>query len=275
MIDYRFNKITKEGVIVSSKRAKRPDNNKIDSKRIKKICPFCPGNENLTPPEVYRIGEGQANKSGWKVRVIPNKFKITDIHEIIIHSPYEDLDLEDFDLDQIKMIFEVYRQRFNFYRKKGNVIIFDNTGRDGGESLQHDHSQLTLVPFNIKISVPKIGRFENIAFENEFFTVFCPSASSWPYEVWFVPKRRRKYFGDISDKEILIISSLLKQSIKIIENEVGEYAYNYYIYPKKDWYLRLIPRISMRAGFELATGIMVNTKDPKEVSELLNKKLKV
>src|SRR5574341_1490964 len=37
------------------------------------LCPFCPGNEALTPPEIaaYRPAESQPNEGGWQVRVFP------------------------------------------------------------------------------------------------------------------------------------------------------------------------------------------------------------
>ena len=40
------------------------------------------------------------------------------------------------------------------------------------------------------------------------------------------------------------------------------FGYNYYIYPKENWYLRVIPRFVHRAGFELGTGLQVNVIDP-------------
>ena len=80
---------TQRWVIVAPARKGRPD----DAKPAKSVCPFCTGNEALTPPEVYRIGGGEKDKPGWKVRVVPNKFPITDIHEVIIHSPDNEKDI--------------------------------------------------------------------------------------------------------------------------------------------------------------------------------------
>src|SRR6202161_1901441 len=39
-------------------------------------CPFCPGAENKTPPEILAYGRngGGANTSGWSIRVVPNRF---------------------------------------------------------------------------------------------------------------------------------------------------------------------------------------------------------
>ena len=49
------------------------------------------------------------------------------------------------------------------------------------------------------------------------------------------------------------------EKIKLSDNPFG---YNYYIYPNENWYIRLIPRLIHRAGFELGTGLSVNIVDP-------------
>ena len=40
------------------------------------------------------------------------------------------------------------------------------------------------------------------------------------------------------------------------------FAYNFYIHHAKSWFIRIIPRLVHRAGFELGTGLSVNTVDP-------------
>jgi hypothetical protein len=47
------------------------------------------------------------------------------------------------------------------------------------------------------------------------------------------------------------------------------FGYNYYIYPKENWYIRIIPRFVHRAGFELGTGLSVNIVDPHDAMERL------
>ncbi len=77
MPELRQNYFTKEWVIIATERAKRPE--ELVSRRVPKTapqhvenCPFCPGNESKTPPEVLRIpAEGNG---AWQVRVIGNKF---------------------------------------------------------------------------------------------------------------------------------------------------------------------------------------------------------
>src|SRR5512146_1936590 len=91
---------TQRWVIISPSRTKRPD----DSGAVRSGCPFCEGNEASTPPEVYRVGTGDKDKPGWQVRVVPNKFPITDIHEVIIHSPSDTDDIEHLPAEQVARI---------------------------------------------------------------------------------------------------------------------------------------------------------------------------
>ena len=48
-----------------------------------------------------------------------------------------------------------------------------------------------------------------------------------------------------------------------------EFPYNLSIYPYKDWYLRLIPRIKVIGGFEVGTNVFVNTQDPAKTIEFI------
>jgi len=258
-------------VIISPQRSRRTGQ---DGKKFR--CPLCEGHEEDTPPEVFRFGKGDANKEGWRVRVVPNKFSITDIHEVIIHSPDHAKNIEDLPLDQVKLIFNAYRQRYNFYRKRGQVYIFCNQGEHAGASLTHPHSQLVVIPSQINLDVLTREPLNNIIDENRFFHVYCPDFSQWPYEVWIVPKIEGKFFGDMTDEEIddiiPIVQNIIRKIKKIYEKSSFNrrpFGYNYYIYPKENWYLRIIPRFVHRAGFELGTGLQVNVVDPIEAATQL------
>lgn len=264
---------SKRWVIIAGARLKRPDNFS-DQEKKPKVCPFCPGNEEMTPEEVFRIGENREDKSGWQIRVIPNKFPITDIHEVIIHSSDHKKDFIEFDLEQIKKVFQAYRQRYNFYKDKGQVLIFCNHGEHSGASLTHPHSQLVVIPSQINLDTLAKEPLNNIVDENKFFMVYCPDFSQWPYEVWITPKQANKFFGDITNEEIKDLSEIVKKILTRLSDIAFEkklirdnFAYNFYIYPGKDWYLRIIPRLVHRAGFELGTGLSVNIIDPTLAAE--------
>jgi len=261
--------LSKRWVIIAPSRVGRPG---INGK--KHVCPLCSGNESMTPPEVLRYGKGDANKPGWTLRVIPNLYPITDFHEVIVHSPsHTEGSVENLPLSQVNLLIKAYRDRYNFHRTKGQVIIFCNKGELSGASLAHPHSQLVVIPSQINLDTLSREPLNNIVDENNFFNVYCPDFSQWPYEVWIAPKKTGGFFGDINDEEIEDLANIQQKIIKQIKNihtkgkNKGEdFSYNYYIYPKENWYLRIIPRFVSRAGFELGTGLNVNVVDPAQAA---------
>ena len=268
MSDFRFIKIpgVATWVISAPKRARRPSN------PGKKVCPFCPGTEKKEP-EIYRIG-GEYPDLNWQVRVIPNKFPFAPIHELVIHSPEHHTHISDLPIDQVKLIIETYVNRYNAHRKKGSVIIFRNVGHDAGESVGHAHSQIAVVPKNIPIEIPRLEK--NLSYYGEhfsvgeYFSLVCPPYSQWPDEVWIVPTIRGKIFGEIQQTEAESLAYVLKRLVGILNIRHGhDFPNNYYIYPYEDWYLRLTPRSKILGGFEIATGIYVNTQDTRETMKFI------
>lgn len=261
---------SKRWVIISPQRIGRPENNGDNSHTL---CPFCPGNEKLTSDEVARFEGSNKRTKAWQVRVIKNKYPITDFHEVIIHSPDCDKDIENLSLPDASLIFAAYHERYNFYRKKGQVLIFCNHGEHAGASIKHPHSQLVVIPAQINLDALSREPLNNIVDENTFFNVYCPDFSQWPYEVWIAPKKENTFFGDMNDDEIKDLVAIVQKMLKRLEHMYHHhrissmpFGYNYYIYPKENWYLRIIPRFVHRAGFELGTGLSVNIIDPLDAS---------
>ncbi len=261
---------TRRWVILSPNRLIRPDEN--GNKKKKNACPFCPGNEDQAPDELYRVGKGEKNKKGWKVRVVSNRYPITDIHEVIIHTPDCNTDLKDLSESQFKLILETYRSRFNAHKKDGQVLIFCNHGEHAGASIAHSHSQLVVIPSQINLDLLNKEPLNNIVSEDKHFSVYCPDFSQWPYELWILPKKEKTVFGDSTDAEIDSLSDILKKTLMRLheiykKNDFSiPFGYNFYINPKEGWYLRLTPRFTHRAGLELGTGLSVNIIDPIEAA---------
>ena len=252
-------------------------------------CPFCPGAESDTPPEVYRVGGGEANKTGWTVRVIPNLFPITDVHEVVIHSPNHNKNIEDLTLDEVEEILKVYVNRFNFLKTKGKVFIFCNQSLTSGASLIHPHSQITVVPSGIPTETLPVQPIVNIIEQKGEFVSYCPEYSEWTYEMSIREITNNKSqitnelqisnFKDLNENQVKDLAKILQSMLirlKKVHSISAHYSkkpfgYNFYIYPYENWHLRIIPRFSERAGFELSTGIMVNSVDPKKAAEELRK----
>lgn len=293
---------TNRWVVIAPARVNRPHDN-VPTPDIVGSCVFCPGNEVQNPLELFRVG-GEAGDNSWKIRVIANKFPITDYHEVIIHSPSHDKDIDTLPLEQVELILTTYRQRYNYHQDNshGTVMIFNNHDIHAGASIKHPHSQLVVVPKQINLDTVPREPTNNLVTETTFFQVYCPDFSQWPYEIWLAPRRLGevglaprnagiapqtatlgKAYGDISDPEIKDLAILLQKILIFIhkkfletgamhqpvdkEDQTGDVPYNFYIYHGPDWYLRIIPRLVHRAGFELGTGLSVNIVDPGRAAE--------
>lgn len=278
---------TQRWIVISPSRQTRPTDAPVTAAApvINHGCVFCEGNEAFTPPEIMRIGEGEPNKPGWKVRVVPNKFPITDTHEVIIHSPSHYKDIEFFDLEQVKLVLQVYKARFLAHLKDGHIFIFCNHGEQAGASLAHPHSQLVVIPQQINLDALAREPVMNVIEDHTNFITYCPDFSQWPYEVWISPKKEGTIFSEITDGELDDLASLLQRSLKRLNVKYRmpetkklykdiPFAYNFYIYHDKNWFIRIIPRLVHRAGFELGTGLNVNVVDPSiAAKELINIKV--
>ncbi|MEO8656905.1 MAG: galactose-1-phosphate uridylyltransferase [Bryobacteraceae bacterium] len=172
MPELRKDPITGRWVIISTDRAKRPSDFTREPVVITggRVCPFCPGNELKTPPEVlsYRHS-GRANEQGWWLRVIPNKFPALRVegelerqgeglydrmngigaHEVIIETVDHFATLAEMTDKQISDVFWAFRDRIIDLRKDKRlryVMLFKNHGEAAGASLEHTHSQLIALP---------------------------------------------------------------------------------------------------------------------------------
>ena len=277
---------TDRWVVIAPARVVRPHDN--TPFKDKGVCPFCPGQE-AANRELFRL---DGPEGGWGVRVIENKYPITDWHEVIIHSPDHNKDIDELPLSQTELILSTYRQRFNYHVSAGHgtVLIFNNHDVHAGASISHPHSQVVVVPRQINLDTIAREPVQNEAARTENFVAYCPDFSQWPYELWIAPKDggkkkeggQGKNFGEITDGEIADLAGLLQRALRFVvtkfsavgamhqnvltADETGDIPYNYYIYHGEDWYLRIIPRLVHRAGFELGTGLSVNIVDPVEAA---------
>lgn len=274
---------TQRWVIVAPSRKSRPDQGAVHPgsyQRAENGCPFCVGNEKMTPPEVYRIGTGERNEPGWQVRVVPNLYPITDTHEVIIHGPDDTKDIEDLPKEQVTRILTAYRDRYRAHDNDGQVLIFCNHGFSAGASLKHPHAQLVVIPRQINLDALVREPVANIVDDNTYFYTYCPDFSQWPFEVWIAPKVEGGKFGDIEGDTLSDLSAVLQRALQKIRtaqlnglvssvHDKNNFEYNYYIYHGVNWYIRITPRFIHRAGFELGTGLSVNVVEPKVAAKML------
>ena len=169
MPQLRKDPITGRWVIIRSESPQLEFQNE-PSQKSSRACPFCPGNESMTPGDILTVDNKENPKfSKWQVRVIPNKFPALRIeesteksaegvydkvggfgaHEVIIENPDHKKEIADLPVEQVELILKVYRDRCLDLRKDARlryILIFKNYGAAAGASLEHPHSQLIALP---------------------------------------------------------------------------------------------------------------------------------
>ena len=177
MSEIRQNPITKDWVIIATERAKRPDDFKEPPKysdlcEYRPDCPFCPGNEKMTP-EAILVFPGnviQGCQYEWGSRVVGNKFpalipqgtverKSTGWfhlkmdgygkHEVIIESPKPNATIGTLPDEEVELIIRAWRFRFLDLGKDDRIrliTLFRNHGPKAGTSLEHPQTQIVATP---------------------------------------------------------------------------------------------------------------------------------
>ncbi|BCA54444.1 Galactose-1-phosphate uridylyltransferase [Nitrospira sp. KM1] len=174
MPDLRRDPVVGRWVIISTERSGRPQDF-VQVQPAKSIstalCPFCPGQERLTPKEImaYRPHPADPNAPTWTVRVIPNKYPALQVegelgregiglydrmngvgaHEVIIESPGHKDGLAEIPVKKIEDVLWAYRDRIidlKNDRRFRYILIFKNHGAAAGSTLEHSHSQLIALP---------------------------------------------------------------------------------------------------------------------------------
>ena len=199
MSELRKDPVTGRWVIISTDRRKRPTDFRLESVSISPdgSCPFCAGNEHMTPGELLvqgRNGSGP-NTPGWSLRVIPNQFPVLRVegsldregeglfdkmsgigaHEVIIESPRHEDTLATLDPARIEDVLWACRERVQDLKRDQRfryIIIFKNHGAAAGASLDHSCSQLIALPI-----VPREVRDEvdgaRVHYQRKERCVFC------------------------------------------------------------------------------------------------------
>jgi UDPglucose--hexose-1-phosphate uridylyltransferase len=328
MPELRQNFATKEWVIIATERAKRPE--EMASRRPERnaaafvpTCPFCPGNEDKTPPEVLRIPAGGGHDP-WQVRVIPNKFAALSrdvqpgrtihrtrrtiqgfgVHDVIVETPSHSLSIAHMPDSEVANILRCYRarhQELSLDPRIEHITIFKNHGVDAGTSLEHPHSQLVASPvisYQVRQRVHEALRHydeygecitcQNIEEEledkvrivmaTEHFVALELFASYSPFCTHIYPRRHMASFGDISAAEINDLARTLRTVLAKLHTGLNDPDYNFTIRSAPaecvgvkyfHWYLSVIPRLTRVAGFELGSGMFINTVLPEAAAEFL------
>ncbi len=178
--ELRKDPVTGRWVIIAGERGQRPnpfrhydaDHDPAGGEDPKAACPFCPGSEALTPPEILAFRgqeDGAAAAAPWRVRVVPNSFPALRIegeldkraeglydrmrgvgaHEVVIETPEHHSDPTRYGAPHMLDVVQAYRERMADLLHDSRfryVLVFKNHGAAAGATLLHPHSQIIALP---------------------------------------------------------------------------------------------------------------------------------
>ncbi len=330
MPEIRWDIITEERVIIATERSRRPHDFKhADAPAEPKPdfvanCPFCVGNEAMTPPEVdaFREPATEPNAPGWHVRVVPNKFPalapegdlnprslgiytLSDgvgVHEVIIETPRHNETPVVASAQQWLAVIRMYQRRLQVLSQDARlktVLIFRNEGKAAGASLEHPHTQLvglTFVSPVLQRHIEGVQRYRSrygrhpfeaileqelregtrVVRQTERFLLYAPFASRVPYELAILPLSPVARFERLPDEAIQEFAALLQDALRRLHAVLNDPPYNYMLftapvgYDAEFWlHLRIVPRLSIDAGFELGSGVGINITAPEDAARYL------
>lgn len=330
MSTLRFDQTISDWVIFAPSRSRRPHEFRLHAQApaadsdLPADCPFCPGNEASTPPEIYAERVGAADSS-WLVRVVPNKYPALRIeeddrrhddsqglrymdgcgaHEVLIESPDHARLLADQTVEQIERVLRTAQVRSQDLLRDARfhaVTVFKNHGPSAGTSLRHPHWQLIATPV-----VPRLLRLmltvatecydltgaslyramlekelaggTRILTANEHFVALLPYASHVPFEMWILPRRHQSSFCAVELWRLRPLAEVLKTALLKLHRGLDNPDFNLTIASvargaESDqsflWHVRILPRFTTAAGFELGAGMSINTVLPEDAAEYL------
>ena len=335
-----------ESVLVSTVRGQRPRKKEEpaprDTRSHVSTCPFCQGNEQMTPPEIMSYREnGQ-----WSIRIVENLYPVLSEdtrgasineglrqtidgygrHEVIIDHHNHGIAIHQMSVQHLVSLFSVYQQRmqqlYDGDSRLRYVLLFKNFGPAAGASIPHTHSQLIalpVVPENVQAEVHfsssyyreyhrcvycalideamsftatvydrehgesqrKLDVGNYVVERNDSFIALKPFASRFEWEVHILPVQHAADFLDLSGDDIEAFASVFQRTMARLDSVLGGAQYNFFLHtiPRNfhhqdfsqsyHWHLEICPRTSIPSGFELGSGLYVNTVCPESAAKRL------
>lgn len=301
MSELRVDPLTGTPVLLVPGRAARPDTYAPGSTRARDeraSCPFCPGHEHETPPETFRTGRGEPGGPGWAIRVFPNKFPLVSpdagdvrgVHEVLVLSPDHDASFPDLAREDARAVLLVARDRAHSYLERGlpYAIALVNHGAEAGASIAHPHAQLVgldVVPPGVRAvtdrfaAAPDLVRraiddapARDLVVRDGPAVAWCPYASRSPFEVAIAVADAGSRFDLATDEHARAVADALHDALRRIRAVLGPHVpYNVMIDSGPidgayHWFVRVTPRVTVTAGFEHTTGVLVNVVRPDDAA---------
>src|SRR5579872_2231883 len=253
MNQLRLDPLTGRWVVVSVDRSRRPFAFappmpvQADTTRP---CPFCPGNEESTPPALETYGAS----GSWLVRVVPNLYPAFSgdhpfvvehrgpvytqataggIHEVLVLSPEHANGWDRLSDEQSGLVMAAIRDRIEEHSnvpglRYSQAIV--NAGREAGASIEHPHAQLlgvSFVPRELAEEQAGFARFAGrcllcttadaeedagyrVVYADDRVLVICPFWSGTPFEMLVIPRIHGPHLHRAAPADLVAVGRSLR-----------------------------------------------------------------
>jgi UDPglucose--hexose-1-phosphate uridylyltransferase len=270
MSQMRLNPLNGRWVTIVAERSERPsdfaprdDHVESDPSRP---CPFCPGNEEATPPTLETV---EADGT-WSMRVMPNRYpafagddafavhnlgpvhvmaEASGVHEVFVFTPEHDASMGQLDDQHAIEMMQVLKRRFAEHAAIPQVRYTQaivNHGREAGASLAHPHGQILGLPFvpgEILEEEKAFARFaggcvlcttveaelaadQRVVFANDDVAVITPYWSGVPYELLIIPTLHEPHLQDATDESLAATGLAIRDALGHLAALLGDVAFN-------------------------------------------------
>ena len=250
-------------VFVAPARAERPREESLAA------CPFCAGNEALTPHEVLRSPADRALP--WQARIIPNRYPVVvdrghhhpdglsvgpaagsprpahGIHDVVVESPRHDTSILEIDPLAWRASWQLVRERLGQLAERDDLawgMVFKNSGPAAGASLDHVHSQLVALDFVPPVILAKLAcggdPFAGILREAEIerrvvaatadLVALVPPAPRQPLETWILPRQPGPWFHAAGPEVAAGLADLIREVVARIERAAPGAEFNWWLH---------------------------------------------
>jgi len=224
----------------------------------------------------------------------------TGAHEVVVNAPQHATALAELSDEQVAAAVETWRERMRAHSDAPYVQLIVNEGGAAGASLEHTHAQLYALPF-VPVAVARereragayrertagggllgdvlaeeVRRGERLVAIDDEAALICPWASRSAYELRIVPRAESPSFADDTAG-----AAMLGRAMRLLaEHMGGPPDLNMWVRtaPRGEpegfhWHIDIAPRSAVKAGFELGTGVDINTYPPERAAADLREAL--
>jgi UDPglucose--hexose-1-phosphate uridylyltransferase len=216
----------------------------------------------------------------------------TGAHEVLINSPRHVTAMAELDDTEFADAVATWRERMRAHADASYLQLIVNEGGGAGASLEHTHAQLYALPFVppsvarereragayaertagsgllADVLIEEVRRKSRLVAIDDEAALICPWASRGPFELRVIPRREEVRFEDGAGGAAMIATAM-----RLLATRFGAPPeLNLWVRTAPHgteffhWHVDIAPRLTIKAGFELGTGVDINIYPPEQAA---------